>query len=194
VIAGLLAVHHAAPVRIAEMVQVLPEGDAEVRLRGGALRVRMDRRMPDAADGSWVYATESRRRVPGWVGLVEKAAAQEVAGSYGLLARGPGRFGLDLLTGERVRMHLDLPEATELNRWVHAGHAVLASTHPLSGQVRTMHGALPSNHVMAVVGADPGSGHVHLRNPWRPERVLTVDARTFRRGFLSVERTAEALR
>jgi hypothetical protein len=47
---------------------------------------------------------------------------------------------------------------------------------------------------MAVVGADPGSGHVHLRNPWRPERVLTVDARTFRRGFLSVERTAEALR
>ena len=68
--------------------------------------------------------------------------------------------------------------------------AIAASTHPLSPRVPTSAGPLPRNHVFAVVGADARSGHVLLRNPVRPEQVLTLDARSFRRGFLSLDVTA----
>src|SRR5699024_11812689 len=70
------------------------------------------------------------------------------------------------------------------------GRAIAASTHPLSPRVPTSAGPLPRNHVFAVVGADARSGHVLLRNPVRPEQVLTLDARSFRRGFLSLDVTA----
>jgi hypothetical protein len=56
--------------------------------------------------------------------------------------------------------------------------------------VGTLAGPLPPNHVFAVVGADPAGGHVQLRNPVRPADVLVLDARSFRRGFLSVDVSA----
>jgi hypothetical protein len=222
VIAALLAIHEAAPDRIAQLLithsaepgagpgsgprsspgagRRPTEGARDARsapvgvlLRGGRVRIPVDRAMPVDALGRWVGARQSGG-APGWPGLVEKAAAIHVAGSYGLLARGLGRFGLELLTGGRARTHLLLPRAAQLQRWVDQGHAVLASTHPLSSRITTVRGPLPTNHVLVVVGADPRTGDVRLRNPWLPDEVLTIDRRRFRLGFLSVDVTAASLR
>lgn len=196
VIAALLAVHEASPESAARLLDPLPGPNVvptAVLLRGGRVRVPVDRAMPADAAGRWIGATQSGGG-PGWAGLVEKAAALEVAGSYRWLARGLGRYGLQLLTGAPVRTHLVLPPAAVLDAWIREGRAVLASTHPLSARVATEHGPLPANHVMAVVGADPVTGHVRLRNPWRPDEVLTLDRRRFRRGFLSVDVTASSVR
>ena len=190
VIAPLLALHAVSPAAIAASLREGSDGCWTVRLHpGGApVDVRVDRRMPIDGSGRWVGAHETSGR-PGWTGIIEKAAAQQVAGSYRFLARGLGRFGLVLLTGQSARTHLLLPSAERLDAWLRSGHVVLASTHPLSPLVRTAHGPLPPDHVFAVVGADPVTGHVRLRNPWRPDDVLTIDRRAFRRGFLSVDRS-----
>lgn len=201
VIAALLAVHEAAPERIAEMVRV-PDGSrapaAGLLLRGGRVRVAVERSMPVDAGGRWVGALQagsgSAAGAPGWPGLVEKAAAIHVAGSYRVLSRGLGRFGLELLTGVPAHTHLLLPHARRVQQWLDEGRAMLASTHPLSPRVRTARGPLPADHVMAVVGADPSTDEVSLRNPWRPDELLVVDRRTFRRGFLSLDVTARPLR
>lgn len=203
VIASLLAAHEADPSIAARLVDLRADGNARVRLRpdarpSGRRRARpidvvIDRRMPVTVEGHWAYAREEGRG-PGWAGLVEKAAALEVAGSYRILAAGFGRFGLGLVTGLPVRSHLFLPSAARIDAWTRAGHALVASTHPLSPLVRTLHGPLPLDHVVAVVGADPRTGHVRVRNPWRPDDVLVLDARTFRRGFVSLDRTAVPVR
>ncbi|MCL6423806.1 C2 family cysteine protease [Brachybacterium sp. JHP9] len=215
VMAGLLAIHSAAPELIDELVGVSTDvrtgvSTGRVRLferQGGRLapasrrlqriEVEVDRMMPVDSAGAWVYATQSGRGAaagPGWAGIVEKALAQRLAGSYRFLARGLGRYGLQALTGARVRTHLLLPSSRRLARWTADGHAVLASTHPLSFLVRTSQGRVPTSHVMAVVGADRRTGHVHLRNPWRPDDLLVIDRRSFRRAFVSVDRTARPLR
>src|SRR5699024_5482274 len=116
--------------------------------------------------------------------------AGHVAGGYGILQRGVARFGLELLTGERVRTRLRFPDAAQILAWRAEGRALCASTHPLSPRVGTVAGPLPPNHVFVVVGADAASGHVHLRNPVWPAEVVVLDARSFRRGFLSVDATA----
>ena len=184
VIAAMLAVHEQAPERIAAALQ--PCGDGTYRVVLPAGEVDVDRRMPVDAAGRWVYATQSGSG-PGWPGLIEKALAAHLAGSYGFLARGLGRYGLRALTGTRPRMHLLLPGSARISELLGEGRAVLASTHPLSPLVRGPHGRLPADHVMAVVGADAASGHVHLRNPWRPDELLVLDRRSFRRGFLSLD-------
>ncbi len=195
VIGALLAVHEADPAAVRRLLSPTPDGTWAVTLydRGRPVRMLVDRTMPVTGQGRWAYACESGA-APGWAGLVEKAAALHVAGSYRGLARGFGRFGLAVLTGLPVRTHVRLPSATTIDEWLRTGHAVVASTHPASPLVRTEHGPLPRDHVMAVVGADPVTGHVLLRNPWRPEDVLTLDARTFRRGFLSLDRTTSSIR
>src|SRR5699024_11161397 len=136
-------------------------------------------------------------------------------GSYPLVQRGFARYGLQLLLGSPVRTLVRLPDAAQILTWMGQGRAVCASTHPFSPRVPTAHGPLPANPVYAVVAAEARSGHVppshrplpataesavvgsearsghgHLRNPVRPGPVLRVDARTFRRGFLSVDVSA----
>ncbi|MCG7307992.1 crotonobetainyl-CoA--carnitine CoA-transferase [Brachybacterium sp. ACRRE] len=215
VAAAMLAVHEAAPARIAGMIRG-HDGSSSVGvlLRGGRVRIAVDRAMPVDARGRWVGALQSRSGAeagsgsgagsgsapggagdaPGWPGLVEKAAAIHVAGSYRLLGRGLGRFGLRLLTGIPARTHVLLPRPDRLRGWLDEGRPVLASTHPLSPRVITARGPLPANHVMAIVGCDRATGEISLRNPWRPDELLVIDRRTFRRGFLSVDVTARPLR
>lgn len=195
VVAALLAVHEADPAAGRHLLAPGPGDTWAVTLyvRRRPVRVLVDRTMPVTAQGRWAYAREAGA-APGWVGIVEKAAALHMAGSYRVLARGFGRSGLAVLTGLPVRTHVGLPPASAIDGWLRAGHAIVASTHPASPLVRTEHGPLPRDHVMAVVGADPVTGHVRLRNPWRPDDVLTVDARTFRRGFLSLDRTVATVR
>lgn len=215
VAAAMLAIHEAAPARVAEMIRA-HDGSSSVGvlLRGGRVRIAVDRAMPVDARGRWVGALQSRSGAeagsgsgtgsgsapggaadaPGWPGLVEKAAAIHVAGSYRMLGRGLGRFGLQLLTGIPARTHVLLPRPDRLRGWLDEGRAVLASTHPLSPRVTTAGGPLPANHVMAIVGCDPATGEISLRNPWRPDELLVVDRRTFRRGFLSIDVTAHPLR
>lgn len=192
VIAPLLSLHEGDPGLVPRLVRAREDGAWTIRLhdRTGGVDVRVDRWMPVDERGAWTFARESGAG-PGWAGLVEKAAAQHLAASYPLLARGLGRYGLMLLTGQEVDTHLRLPAARRIDGWLRDGHAVVTSTHPLSPAVPTLAGPAPRNHVMAVVGADPITGHVHLRNPWRPDAVLTVDARTFRRAFCSLDRTRE---
>lgn len=186
VIAAMLAVHHAAPAHLPSLLDQEPGGIVAVHLPGLDAPVRVDRQMPVGPDGQFVYARLDGGN-PGWVGVLEKALAGHLAGGYGFLQRGFARYGLQLLLGSPVRTSLQLPEATQILDWSVQGRAVCASTHPFSPMVSSMHGHLPRNHVFAVVGAEPGSGHVLLRNPVRPARVLRIDARTFRRGFLSVD-------
>lgn len=186
VMAALLAVHDRAPALLEDALELRPDGTALVRLAGA--QVHVDRRMPVDGAGRWVYATQSGAG-PGWPGLMEKALAAHLAGSYRLVARGFGRFGLQALVRTRVRTLLLLPSAARLERMLAQRRAVLASTHPLSPLVRGPHGRLPPNHVMVVVGADAATGHVRLRNPWRPDDVLVLDRRSFRRGFLSLDVT-----
>lgn len=193
VMAALLALHEVQPSAIAEMVHARADGLVDVHLPRGAT-VTVDRSMPVDASGRWTYARESGAG-PGWAGVVEKALAVHLAGSYRWLARGFGRWGLREVTGHAVRSHiLRLPSARVLDRWVGEGRIVLASSHPASPVIRTADGPWPRDHVMAVVGADPGTGDVHLRNPWRPDVLLVVDRRTFRRAVLCVDVTAPARR
>lgn len=188
VMASMLAVHETAPERLQRLMHLEQDGTITVHLPGAPRPVRVDRRMPTDATGSFVYGRQDGSG-PGWVGVLEKAVALQVAGGYRFLQRGFGRYGLELLLGEPVRTLLVLPSADRIVAWRTEHRAILASTHPLSGRVATAHGQLPANHVFAVVGAEPSSGHVLLRNPVWPGRVLRVDARTFRRGFLSVDVT-----
>lgn len=188
VIASLLAIHETAPGRLAALLTEMPDGTVEVRLPAMDEPIRVDRNMPVTAHGTFQYARREGAN-PGWVGVIEKAIAGHVAGGYGYLQRGFARFGLELLLGVRVRTRLRLPSAAQIVGWREEGRAIAASTHPLSGRVGSAHGPLPPSHVFAVVGAAPTSGHVHLRNPTRPGKMLVIDARTFRRGFLSVDVT-----
>lgn len=188
VIASMLAIHETAPERLTDLLTVQEDGRVAVRLPAVAEPIVVDRRMPVGADGTFLYARREGAN-PGWAGVLEKAVAVHVAGGYGMLQRGFARFGLELLLGERVRTQLRLPSAEQILAWREEGRAIAASTHPLSARVGTAQGPLPPSHVFAVVGADATTGHVLLRNPVRPGRVLRIDARTFRRGFLSVDVT-----
>lgn len=189
VIAAMLAVHHAAPAYLPGLLEQEPGGIVAVHLPGLDAPVRVDRQMPVGPHGRFVYARLGGGN-PAWVGVLEKALAGHLAGGYDFLQRGFARYGLQLLLGSPVRTLLQLPDASQILTWLSEGRALCASTHPLSALVPSMHGDLPPSHVFAVVGAEPGSGHVHLRNPVRPARVLRIDARTFRRGFLSVDVSA----
>jgi hypothetical protein len=187
--APMLAVHETAPERLRALVGAEEDGLVPVHLPGLDGPLRVDRRLPVDEHGRFLYARRDGAN-PGWAGVLEKAIAGHVAGGYGFLQRGIARFGLELLTGERVRTRLSLPSAGQVLDWRAEGRAICASTHPLSPHVGTLAGPLPPNHVFAVVGADPAGGHVQLRNPVRPADVLVLDARSFRRGFLSVDVSA----
>ncbi|MGP9844290.1 C2 family cysteine protease [Brachybacterium sp. 107] len=186
VLASMLAIHETAPERLGDLLSAGADGTVEVRLPAVPAPILVDRRMPVDGAGRFVYGRREGAN-PGWVGVLEKAVAAHVAGGYGSLQRGFARFGLELLLGMPVRSSLRLPSARRIDAWRQEHRAIAASTHPLSGRVMTQHSPLPPNHVFAVVGADPHSGHVHLRNPTRPGQVLVLDARTFRRGFLSID-------
>lgn len=187
--APMLALHETAPERLRALLREEPGGIVAVQLPGMDRPLRVDRRLPVEAGGGFCYARRHGAN-PGWAGVLEKAIAGHVAGDYRFLQRGLARFGFELLLGERVRTRLALPSAGQILAWQAEGRALTASTHPLSSLVPGAAGPLPRNHVFAVVGADARSGHVHLRNPWRPDAVLVLDARRFRRGVLSVDVTA----
>ena len=119
------------------------------------------------------------------------ACSKAIAGprrDYGALQRGVARFGFELLLEARAHPAAEARRG-QILAWRDRGRAI-AAARPLSPRVPTSAGPLPRNHVFAVVGADADSGHVLLRNPVRPEQVLTLDARSFRRGFLSLDVTA----
>lgn len=188
VIAPMLALHETAPERLRRLLSEEADGTVTVRLPGAAAPIRVDRRLPVDARGAFRYGRRDGAN-PGWVGVLEKAIAAQVAGDYTFLQRGFARFGFELLLGERVSTRLRLPSAAQILAWRSEGRAIAASTHPLSRCVPTASGTLPPNHVFAVVGADARSGHVQLRDPVRPSELLVLDARRFRRGFLSVDVT-----
>jgi hypothetical protein len=187
--APMLALHETAPERLRALVGEEDEDGVAVHLPGLDQPLRVDRRLPVDGRGVFQYGRRDGAN-PGWVGVLEKSIAGHVAGDYAFLQRGVARFGLELLLGERVSTHLRIPEAAQVLAWRAEGRAVCASTHPLSPRVPSAAGPLPPNHVFAVVGADARSGHVHLRNPVRPAELLVLDARSFRRGFLSLDVTA----
>lgn len=187
--APMLAVHETAPERLRALIGAEDGGIVTVHLPGLEQPLRVDRRLPVDERGAFQYGRRDGAN-PGWVGVLEKAIAGHVAGDYAFLQRGFARYGLELLLGERVRTRLRLPEAAQILAWRAEGRALCASTHPLSPRVPSAAGALPPNHVFAVVGADGTSGLVHLRNPVRPAELLVLDARSFRRGFLSMDVTA----
>lgn len=189
VMASMLAIHETAPERLRDLLCAQEDGVVTVRLPAVPVPIRVDRWLPVDEQGLFQYGRRDGAN-PGWVGVLEKAIAAHVAGDYRFLQRGFARFGLELLLGERVHSQLRMPSAAQIIAWRDEGRAIAASTHPLSSRVPTAAGPLPRNHVFAVVGADPRSGHVYLRNPWRPEQLLVLDARSFRRGFLSVDITA----
>lgn len=186
VMAAMLAIHETAPERLRAMLEEDADGGVLVQLPTVVEPIRVERRYPVDEQGRWLHGRRDGAN-PGWVGALEKAIAQHVAGGYRFLQSGFGRFGLEVLTGQRVRSMLRLPSAQEVISWRGEQRAILASTHPFSPSVASPVGPLPRNHVFAVVGADPRSGHVHLRNPGRPGDVLVLDAMRFRRGFLSVD-------
>lgn len=187
--APMLALHETAPERLRALIGEERDGIVSVRLPGLEERLRVDRRFPVEARGVFQYGRRDGAN-PGWVGVLEKAIAGHIAGDYAFLQRGLARYGFALLLGERVRTNLRLPDAGQVLAWLAEGRALCASTHPLSPRVPSAAGPLPPNHVFAVVGADATSGHLHLRNPVRPAELLVLDARSFRRGFLSVDVTA----
>ncbi|MGP9539458.1 C2 family cysteine protease [Brachybacterium sp. AOP43-C2-M15] len=187
--APMLAVHETAPERLRGLLAAEEGGIVTVRLPGAAEPIRVDRHLPVDDRGVFQYGRRDGAN-PGWVGVLEKAIAARVAGDYLFLQRGMARFGFELLLGQRGRTLLRLPGAAQILAWRAEGRAITASTHPLSCRVPSAAGPLPVNHVFAVVGADARSGHVHLRNPVRPADLLVIDARSFRRGFLSVDVTA----
>lgn len=187
--APMLALHETAPERLRALIGEETDGIVTVRLPGLEEPLRVDRRLPVDARGVFQYGRRDGAN-PGWVGVLEKAIAGHIAGDYAFLQRGLARYGFALLLGERVRTNLRLPDAGQVLAWRAEGRALCASTHPLSLRVPSAAGPLPPNHVFAVVGADATSGHLHLRNPVRPAELLVLDARSFRRGFLSVDVTA----
>lgn len=187
--APMLALHETAPERLRALIGEETDGIVTVRLPGLEEPLRVDRRFPVDARGVFQYGRRDGAN-PGWVGVLEKAIAGHIAGDYAFLQRGLARYGFALLLGERVRTNLRLPDAGQVLAWRAEGRALCASTHPLSLRVPSAAGPLPPNHVFAVVGADATSGHLHLRNPVRPAELLVLDARSFRRGFLSVDVTA----
>ncbi|WME21595.1 C2 family cysteine protease [Brachybacterium sp. GU-2] len=187
--APMLALHETAPERLRALIGEETDGIVTVRLPGLEEPLRVDRRFPVDARGVFQYGRRDGAN-PGWVGVLEKAIAGHIAGDYAFLQRGMARYGFALLLGERVRTNLRLPDAGQVLAWLAEGRALCASTHPLSPRVPSAAGLLPPNHVFAVVGADATSGHLHLRNPVRPAELLVLDARSFRRGFLSVDVTA----
>ena len=187
--APMLALHETAPERLRALIGEETDGIVTVRLPGLEEPLRVDRRFPVDARGVFQYGRRDGAN-PGWVGVLEKAIAGHIAGDYAFLQRGLARYGFALLLGERVRTNLRLPDAGQVLAWLAEGRALCASTHPLSPRVPSAAGPLPPNHVFAVVGADATSGHLHLRNPVRPAELLVLDARSFRRGFLSVDVTA----
>ena len=187
--APMLALHETAPERLRALIGEETDGIVTVRLPGLEEPLRVDRRFPVDARGVFQYGRRDGAN-PGWVGVLEKAIAGHIAGDYAFLQRGLARYGFALLLGERVRTNLRLPHAGQVLAWLAEGRALCASTHPLSPRVPSAAGPLPPNHVFAVVGADATSGHLHLRNPVRPAELLVLDARSFRRGFLSVDVTA----
>lgn len=189
VMASMLAIHETAPERLRALLTAEQDGIVAVRLPAVPVPIRVDRQLPVDEQGIFQYGRRDGAN-PGWVGVLEKAIAAHVAGDYRFLQRGFARFGFELLLGERVQSQLRMPSAAQIIAWRDEGRAIAASTHPLSSRVPTAAGPLPRNHVFAVAGADSHSGHVHLRNPWRPEQLLVLDARSFRRGFLSVDVTA----
>lgn len=184
----MLAIHETVPDHLPSLITEQRGGIVAVHLPAVPSPLRVDRSMPVGSDGRFVYARLDGGN-PSWPGVLEKAIAAHLAGSYTFLQRGFARFGLEVLLGSPVRTRLRLPDAAQIRAWRAEGRAVCASTHPLSSLVPSAHGKLPASHVFAVVDADARSGHVHLRNPRRPGRLLRVDARTFRRGFLSVDVT-----
>ncbi|ASK67013.1 crotonobetainyl-CoA--carnitine CoA-transferase [Brachybacterium avium] len=187
--APMLAIHETAPERLRQLLSEEAGGIVAVQLPGMTEPIRVDRHLPVDARGTFQYGRRDGAN-PGWVGVLEKAIALHVAGGYPFLQRGFARFGFELLLGERVRTQLRTPSAAQVIAWRSQHRAIAASTHPLSPRVPTAAGPLPPNHVFAVVGADAHSGHIHLRNPARPAELLVLDARSFRRGFLSVDVTA----
>lgn len=188
VMAPMLALHETAPERLRSLLTGESGGIVCVQLPGVPGPLRVDRRFPVDDRGIFQYGRRDGAN-PGWVGVLEKAIAGHVAGDYAYLQRGFARFGFELLLGESVHSQLRMPSAAEIIAWRAEGRAVVASTHPFSARVPSTAGPLPRNHVFAVVGADARSGHVHLRNPVRPSTLLVLDARSFRRGFLSVDVT-----
>ena len=186
--APMLAIHETAPERLRALLRDEGDGIVAVQLPGLDAPLRVDRQMPVDDRNRFTHGRRARAN-PGWVGALEKAIAAHVAGGYSTLERGFARFGFELLLGEHVRTSLLLPSAAQILAWRAEGRAIAASTHPLSPLVPSAAGPLPLNHVLAVVGADAHSGHVHLRDPVRPSRLLVLDARSFRRGFLSVDVT-----
>ncbi|WP_157773429.1 C2 family cysteine protease [Brachybacterium vulturis] len=190
VMAPMLAIHETAPERLRALLTEEADGIVAVQLPAMPSPVRVDRHLPVDARGVFQYGRRDGAN-PGWVGVLEKAIAVHVAGGYAVLQRGFARFGLELLLGERVHSSLRMPSAAQIIAWRAEGRAICASTHPLSPLlVPTSAGPLPPSHVVAVVGADARTGHVQLRDPVRPADVLVLDARRFRRGFLSVDVTA----
>ncbi|MBB5831072.1 C2 family cysteine protease [Brachybacterium aquaticum] len=189
VMAPMLAIHETAPERLRALLQPEDCGIVAVHLPGLDAPIRVDRFLAADDQGRFQYSRRDGAN-PGWVGVLEKAIAGHVAGDYTFIQRGLARYGFQLLLGERVRTDLRLPSAAQVLAWRAEGRAIAVSTHPLSPRVMTAAGPLPPSHVFAVVGADPRSGHVHLRNPTNPGPVLVLDARSFRRGFLSVDVTA----
>lgn len=187
-IAPMLALHETAPERLRDLLGEEQEGIVAVHLPGVAGPLRVDRRFPVNEHGTFLYGRRESAN-PGWVGVLEKAIAAHVAGDYAVLQRGFARFGFEILLGERVHSRLRLPSAAQIIAWRGEGRAIAASTHPFSACVPSTAGPLPTSHVFAVVGADARSGHVHLRNPVRPSELLVLDARSFRRGFVSVDVT-----
>ena len=188
VMAPMLALHETAPERLRALLSAEQDGIVSVHLPGMAEPLRVDRRFPVDERGVFQYGRRDGAN-PGWVGVLEKAIAAHIAGDYAFLQRGFARFGFELLLGERVHSQLRMPSAAQIIAWRAEGRAIAASTHPFSARVPSAAGPLPANHVFAVVGADARSGHVHLRNPVRPSALLVLDARSFRRGFLSVDVT-----
>ena len=189
VLAPMLAIFETAPERLATLLEPAEGRRVRVRLPGSSLSVLIDRRLPVDRRGRFAYARQDGGP-PGWAGALEKAIAVQVAGSYGFLQRGFGRFGLELLTGQRVRTHLRSPSTHQILAWQAQHRAIVASTHPFSHRVRTGGWPLAPQHVYAVVGADPSTGLVQLRNPVRPGEVMSVDAKVLRRGFLAVDVSA----
>src|SRR5690625_7744452 len=78
------------------------DGIITVRLPGTDSSLRVDRRMPVGTDGRFLYAGIDGGG-PSWPGVLEKAVAGHLAGSYPLVQRGFARYGLQLLLGSPVR-------------------------------------------------------------------------------------------
>lgn len=195
VMAPLLSIALHSLAFIESGLRQLPNGQVQVRLfdRSQPVTVTVDRALPAICDpeSGRVLRWELARTcddAPGWAGIVEKAVALHVAGSYRGIERGLATFGIPLLTGIPSHLYvMRFPNARRICERVAAGHVVVASTHPLSPRVMVNGEPLPANHVMAVAGADTETGQVFLRNPWRPERLMRLTRSQFRRGFLSMD-------